>query len=102
MFCKRLLLVPVVAGAPGGFGGPAVTYAQGAAAVEGSARPKKRKPRADNPNGKTQAILKEAGPYQGDITGHKNPETTEAPRKYKEQNGLKVTGTLRKTGKPDL
>lgn len=97
MLRKRLSLTLLVALVLTGFGGLTVTYAQDAPAAEEGAKPKKKKPRANNPDtdyGKAQTILKEAGLYQGEITGYKNPETTEALRKYQERNGLKVTGTL--------
>ncbi|MCS7079051.1 MAG: peptidoglycan-binding protein [Chloracidobacterium sp.] len=78
------------------FSGMTVAFTQDTPAAEEGSKPKK-KPRANNPNtdyGKAQTILKEAGLYKGEITGYKNAETTEALRKYQEQNGLKVTGTL--------
>ncbi|MFQ3589048.1 MAG: peptidoglycan-binding domain-containing protein [Chloracidobacterium sp.] len=94
---KRTLLALVVALMLVSFGGPTFTFAQDAPAAETGAAPKKKKPRTNNPNtdyGKAQTTLKEAGLYQGEVTGYKNAETTEAIRKYQEQNGLKVTGTL--------
>ncbi|OYT71544.1 MAG: hypothetical protein CFK52_07880 [Chloracidobacterium sp. CP2_5A] len=97
MAYKRSLLALLVALLLTGFGGLTVTYAQNAPAAEEGSKPKKKKPRGNNPNtdyGKAQTKLKEAGLYQGEVTGYKNAETTEAIRKYQEQNGLKVTGTL--------
>ncbi len=96
MLRKSLLLALLTAFVLTGFGGPTFTAAQETPAAEEGTKPKK-KPRANNPNtdyGKAQQMLKDAGLYKGEITGYKNPETTEALRKYQEQNGLKVTGTL--------
>ncbi len=97
MLRKSLLLALLTAFILTGLGSPTFTTAQETPAAEEGAKPKKKKPRANNPNtdyGKAQQMLKDAGLYQGEITGYKNPETTEALRKYQEQNGLKVTGTL--------
>ncbi len=97
MVHKRLLITLLVALLLTGLGSLGSTYAQETPPTEEATAPKKRKSRANNPNtiyGKAQTILKEAGLYQGEVTGYKNAETTEAIRKYQEQNGLKVTGTL--------
>ncbi len=94
---KRSLLALLVAALLTGFGGLDFARAQEAPATEEGAKPKRKKPRGNNPNtdyGKAQTMLKEAGLYAGEVTGYKNAETTEAIRKYQEQNGLKVTGTL--------
>ncbi|MGQ9895953.1 MAG: peptidoglycan-binding domain-containing protein [Acidobacteriota bacterium] len=98
MLRKSLLLALLAAFVLTGFSGLTLTAAaQETPAAEKGAKPKRKRNCANNPNtdyGKAQTMLKEAGLYQGEITGCKNPETTEALRKYQEQNGLKVTGTL--------
>ena len=50
--------------------------------------------RADEAIANTQQALKDQGFYYGEITGHKDADTTAAIRRYQIRNGLKVTGEL--------
>ena len=50
--------------------------------------------RADDAIANAQQALKEQGFYYGEITGHKDADTTAAIRRYQIRNGLKVTGEL--------
>lgn len=63
---------------------------------------KVHKPNPNTQYGKLQQKLKDLGLYKGEITGYKNPETTDALNVYQKQNNLKVTGTLSKETKEKL
>ena len=49
---------------------------------------------ADDAIANAQQALKDQGFYYGEITGHKDADTTAAIRRYQIRNGLKVTGEL--------
>jgi peptidoglycan hydrolase-like protein with peptidoglycan-binding domain len=62
------------------------------AAVSGRSLP--RAPKTRGNIREAQRLLAEAGLYHGKMTGRMNRELAEALRRYQQQNGLTVTGTV--------